>query len=42
MLGNPRSGSKVWKALDREIAKPGRIAAKYSRTGGFNLRVSWL
>jgi integrase len=23
MLGDPRSGSKVWKALDREIGKPG-------------------
>src|ERR1035437_2473628 len=23
MLGDPRSGSKVWEALDREIAKPG-------------------
>ncbi len=23
MLGDPRSGSKVWEALDREIGKPG-------------------
>jgi hypothetical protein len=23
MLGDPRSGSKVWKALDREIGEPG-------------------
>jgi hypothetical protein len=23
MLGDPRCGSKVWKALDREIGKPG-------------------
>jgi len=23
MLGDPRSGSKVWKAPDREIGKPG-------------------
>ena len=22
MLGDPRSGSKVWKALDREIGEP--------------------
>jgi len=23
MLGDPRGGSKVWEALDREIGKPG-------------------
>jgi hypothetical protein len=23
MLGDPRSGSEVWEALDREIGKPG-------------------
>ena len=23
MLGNPRSGCKIWEALDREIGKPG-------------------
>jgi len=37
MLGDSRGG-KVWEALDREIGKPGRIAAKESRTGSFNLR----
>jgi hypothetical protein len=23
VLGDPRSGGKVWEALDREIGKPG-------------------
>ena len=23
MLGNPRSGCKIWETLDREIGKPG-------------------
>jgi hypothetical protein len=28
MLGDPRSGSKVWEALDREIGKPGENRAQ--------------
>jgi len=24
MLGDPRSGSEIWEALDREIGKPGK------------------
>jgi hypothetical protein len=27
-LGNPHSGSKIWKALDREIGKPGENRAQ--------------
>jgi hypothetical protein len=28
MVGDPRSGSKVWKAPDREIGKPGENRGK--------------
>ncbi len=27
-MGDPRSGSKVWEALDREIGKPGENRGK--------------
>src|ERR1039458_2197758 len=44
MLGDPRSGSKLWEALDREIGKPGenrgQIAAhrEFQPAAGFHNR----
>jgi hypothetical protein len=35
MLGDPRSGSKVWEALDREIGKPGENRGQVVAHGQF-------
>jgi hypothetical protein len=38
MQGDPRSGSKVWKALDREIGKPEENSGQIFAHRSFNLR----
>jgi hypothetical protein len=38
MLGDPRSGSKVWEALDREIGKPGENRDQIVANWEFQLR----
>jgi hypothetical protein len=35
MLGDPRSGSNVWEALDREIGKPGENRGQVVAHGEF-------
>ena len=35
MLGDPHSGSEVWEALDREIAKPGENRGQVVAYGEF-------
>ena len=35
MRGDPRSGSKVWEALDREIGKPGENRSQIVAHGEF-------
>ena len=41
MLGDPRSRSKVWGAVDREIAKPGGEPRPNSRALGVSACGNW-
>jgi len=38
MLGDPRSGRKLWEAVDREIGTPGENRGQVVAHGDFNLR----
>ena len=39
-MGDPRSGSKVWEALDREIGKPGENRGQIVAHGEFPAKLA--